>query len=211
MVLFTSNQYAQNNIDDIALKMNGRFNTVKQAETDSNFRKISLVMYPLSSLKDSVLWIYVEQALYDKKDKPYRQRFYKLKQEGKMWVSYVYEIKNAENWINYPDNPTSCLTCNYITDAILKKGCEVKLVKSDEMYIGGTISNQCPSNLYGAVYATSEVRLTQTELFSLDRGYNSAGQQVWGSKHGAYRFEKEENSSFDYPKPKEKRGLFKKK
>jgi hypothetical protein len=44
--------------------------------------------------------------------------------------------------------------------------------------------------LRGAAYATSEVVIEPAILVSWDRGWNAAGEQVWGATKGGYEFVK---------------------
>lgn len=60
----------------------------------------------------------------------------------------------------------------------------------DGSFVGRTEGNGCASELRGAAYATSEITLTASEMVSWDRGFNSAGKQVWGAPTGGYRFKR---------------------
>jgi hypothetical protein len=51
----------------------------------------------------------------------------------------------------------------------------------------------CKSSLHGVVYATSQVRITEAELYSWDRGFDAEGNQVWGAEGGSYVFRKTVN------------------
>jgi CpeT protein len=51
--------------------------------------------------------------------------------------------------------------------------------------------NNCPSNLRGATYATSEVVVQHDKMISWDRGFDSRDKQVWGAEKGGYIFMKE--------------------
>jgi CpeT protein len=58
------------------------------------------------------------------------------------------------------------------------------------VFDGSTVDSECISNLRGAVYATSEVRITPQELISWDRGFDERGNQVWGATEGGYVFKR---------------------
>ncbi|MBY0262669.1 MAG: chromophore lyase CpcT/CpeT, partial [Phycisphaerales bacterium] len=79
----------------------------------------------------------------------------------------------------------------------LKDGCAVimRLETAGGRFAGGTVGSGCPSTLRGATYATSEVTLTQDTLLSWDRGYDAAGEQVWGAKKGGYVFVKQPSAT----------------
>jgi len=57
-------------------------------------------------------------------------------------------------------------------------------------FVGSTVDRSCPSDLRGASYATTEVRVSEGELLSWDRGFDEEGRQVWGSRAGGYLFRK---------------------
>jgi hypothetical protein len=66
--------------------------------------------------------------------------------------------------------------------------CTTYLRKDGERYIGGTVSEGCPSSINGAVRVTSEVELGPNSLSSWDRGWKADGSQAWGAVRGPYQF-----------------------
>jgi hypothetical protein len=185
--VFSSKAFAQIEIEAYKL-LQGKYDNLKQAESDTAFRKISLIMHPIWEERKGELWLYVEQAIYSKLDKPYRQRVYKVfSKDGKV-ISEVYNIKDPLRFAGCwkQEKPLSQLT----PDSLEKKiGCEVILTKTDKnKFSGQTGVKTCPSELYGASYATSEVSLDSDKIVSWDRGYSLEGKQVWGSEVGGYIF-----------------------
>jgi len=76
----------------------------------------------------------------------------------------------------------------------LKAGCEIFLkCKDDDSFTGSTLCRECPSSLHGASYATSEVKITDKQLISWDRGFDENGKQIWGAMKGGYIFDKLDN------------------
>jgi len=61
---------------------------------------------------------------------------------------------------------------------------------ADGVFEGSTVGKGCASELRGASYATSEVRITPEQLLSWDRGFDAQGKQVWGATKGGYVFKK---------------------
>lgn len=169
----------------------GQFSSKRQAEMDSTYFDISLSMSRIWEDRTDAIWLYVEQAMTTKKDKPYRQRVYKLSHPSKStFVSYIYMIKNQEQIIGlqYDAVKRKTLTPDMIT---LKDGCAVTLVENKGVYQGGTDTNKCPSELRGASYATTKIILKKGFLESWDQGFNNEGKQVWGAEKGGYQFIKE--------------------
>jgi hypothetical protein len=134
------------------------------------------------------IWLYVEQALATKQDKPYRQRVYRLAHPDKnVFTSDIYTLKSPQDFIGLQQDATkeAGLTKENIE---LKDGCTVTLRFDGTGYSGGTEADKCPSDLRGASYATTEISLKDGVLESWDRGYDASGKQVWGATKGGYVF-----------------------
>ncbi len=176
--------------------MLGAFSSVRQSQEDPSFFNVHLHMVEVWPARADGPWIYVEQAMSDALDKPYRQRVYRLSAlGGGLYESAVYELADSPEqaqafagaWKS--DKPLAELS----PDALKRKdGCEVVLRYFPELnaFKGGTLAANCPSSLRGAAYATSQITLTPTMLESWDRGYDASGKQVWGAVKGPYRFER---------------------
>ena len=71
------------------------------------------------------------------------------------------------------------------------EGCEVNLKKVGENHdLGSTNEKSCPSVLYGASYATSEVEILNDKIISWDRGFDNNDNQIWGATNGGYVLKK---------------------
>ncbi len=71
----------ENNKSDLSLLvsyMQGSFSSEEQSKSDTNFFDIRLQMKPMWQERSDAIWIYVEQAVSSKLEKPYRQRVYKV-------------------------------------------------------------------------------------------------------------------------------------
>jgi hypothetical protein len=53
---------------------------------------------------------------------------------------------------------------------------------------GATTGSGCRNSYKGASYAISQSVLTADEMVNWDRGFNAAGELVWGSAAGGYQF-----------------------
>lgn len=188
-----STGYSQNtssDLDELVRIMTGSYNSEKQSKKDSTYYNISLHMYPIWT-KSSDFWIYVEQALNNKQDQPYRQRVYKVeKVEKNKFKTIIFTLKDEQSFIGKWKTP------NYFDQfdtSILKErsGCEVYLSKLDTyIYKGSTLEDQCKSSLRGASYATSKVEIDKKSIYSWDQGFDKQGKQVWGAEKGGYIFDK---------------------
>ena len=134
------------------------------------------------------VFLYQEQGLTDKLDKPYRQRFLEITTDGELEsnlvYSHSYKPENLEEWINF---------CNYDTRSVAKNQlgelvCTVTLKPFLSIYSGKTPSEGCPAKVRGAVKITNRIILHQEGMDTWDRGFDESGVQVWGAEDRAYQF-----------------------
>jgi CpeT protein len=188
------NIYSQTDVDVLVDYMVGSFSSKEQAEKDSSYFNIELEMVQIWKDRMDGPWIYVEQAVAETKEKPYRQRVYQIKQrsDGKI-ESIVYSIPDPLRFAGdyQKEYPLLRLTPDSL---LLKEGCEVVLYRTDHGFFeGGTVDKNCPSDLRGASYATSEVMIDRDKMITWDRGFDEKGNQVWGAAEGGYIFKKKLN------------------
>ena len=179
--------------DDLQLLlswMTGSFSSQEQALTDTNFVDIRLHMVPIWPEHRDGKWLYVEQALAENQDRPYRQRVYHLTQVNDSTLqSTVYSFREplpvAGEWKK--DAPLAHVSPDSLVE---REGCSIFLTKKSKgnAFVGSTEGKNCVSTLRGAAYATSAVIITEDGLATWDRGFNENGEQVWGSREGGYIF-----------------------
>jgi len=169
--------------------MQGTYSSEKQSIADTTYFNISLRMVPIWKSKGH--YLYVEQALFKKQDKPYRVRIYKVSQPNdSTFISEIYTLKNEKDWIGQWKNPQA-FDALAETDIELKPGCEVVLKRiGKNKFAGSTGQKTCPSELRGASYASSKVTVTPTQILSWDQGFDKDGKQVWGATKAGYVFDK---------------------
>ncbi len=169
--------------------MTGSYDSSEQADQDTSYYNINLEMHPIwESDVDTVKWIYVEQAVSSMKDKPYRQRVYKLVElEGEQFASYVYTLPNEKDYIGKWESD-SLFNELKPTDLIERKGCEVILKKAGDAFSGSTVEKNCESDFRGASYAKSKVTVSKIGILSWDQGFDDKDEQVWGAEKGGYIF-----------------------
>mgnify|MGYP002629222027 CR=1 FL=1 len=173
----------------LAAFMTGSFSSAAQAAEDPEFREITLEMARIWRTRPDAVWLYVEQAVAARPDRPYRQRIYRLgRVDDDTFVSDIYLLPDDEAWIGAWSEPPRFDTLTP-DDLTLKEGCGAVLDRLNVYtYEGGTAERTCPSELHGASYATSEVQVRPGRIESLDRGWDEQGKQIWGSTRGAYVF-----------------------
>jgi CpeT protein len=187
----------QQNISDVRSNLVGSFDSSEQAAADPTYFTITLHMAEVWPQRADGPWIYVEQAMANMADKPYRQRVYRLSAVpgGQDRVkSEVFELPGTPDEVvkNYAGawklpEPLKGLTPDTL---VAREGCAITLTRDDKTgaWIGSTDGESCKSTLRGASYATSEVTMTQTMLQTWDRGFDASGKQVWGAVKGPYIF-----------------------
>jgi len=172
----------------LAAWMEGAFSSEQQSKADTTYFDIRLWMKRIWKDQTDGFWILVEQAMSTSMDKPYRQRVYHVKRvEENMIESAVYTLKDPAAVIGAWNDSTKLVLLN--TESIVKKrGCEVYMQMDGEEFFGGTHGTACSSELRGASYATSEVKIYDDRIMSWDRGFSADGAQVWGATKGGYIF-----------------------
>lgn len=192
LLLISSLTIAQDksDLETLANWMSGSFNSYEQSVADSDYYNITLEMAKIWPERTDGYWIYVEQAVAQNKDKPYRQRIYNLVEKDEGIYSIIYSIPNESE---FTGGWKDVNVFNKISRDVLeiRKGCEVVIHrKDDNTFIGNSIAKNCTSNLRGATYATTEVEITKDKLVSWDRGFDDNDNQVWGAEKGGYIFNK---------------------
>lgn len=170
--------------------MTGSFTTAEQAAFDDAYFEIELHVKPMWTWRDDGPWLYVEQAVANAPEAPYRQRVCKLERgmDGSL-RSRVFvlddPLEHAGAWRS--GSPLSELSPSDLEERV---GCAVSLRwdPKAEAFVGGTSGNGCVSDMNGAAFATSEVEIGDGRIVSWDRGYDATGQQVWGPETGGYEF-----------------------
>lgn len=184
----TASEKSEANLNELVTIMQGQYSSEAQSKKDTSYFNISLRMIPI--WKNKGHYLYVEQAMFSKQEKPYRVRIYKVSQRGDEFVSEIYTLKNEKEWIGKWKTPEAFESLSE-NDIELKTGCEVVLKRvGKNKFEGQTGIKTCPSELRGASYATSKVTVTESEILSWDQGFDKNDKQVWGAEKGGYEFVK---------------------
>lgn len=177
---------ASKKLTELVSIMKGFYTSEKQSKDDKDYYNIALRMTPI--WKNKGHYLFVEQALFDKQDKPYRVRIYKITQRGDEFVSEIYTIKSQNEWIGKWATPE---VYEKLTEADIdwKEGCGVVLKRdSKNKFTGATGDKTCPSEMSGASWANSIVTVLENQIISWDQGFDKDGKQVWGAEKGGYLF-----------------------
>jgi CpeT protein len=170
--------------------MTGAFSSAGQAAQDPEFLDIRLHVAAIWPERDDGPWLYVEQAVAEKLERPYRQRVYRLvAQEDEVIESRVYTLPGDPLRFAGAWRAPELLGAVQVGDLEVRAGCSLYLRRStDTAFTGSTTGRGCESTLRGATYTTSEARITPSEMITWDRGFDAEGKQVWGATAGGYIF-----------------------
>jgi len=170
--------------------MTGSFSSAAQAEADEAFRDVRLHVAPVWTDRDDAHWLYVEQAVAEYLDRPYRQRIYRVSEIAPdLYQSQVLTVPEPSAVVGAWRDP-SLLAGLAPEDLEVRDGCAILLRRRGDAYLGSTLGRLCESTLRGAAYATSEVEISAEGMFSWDRGFDAGGSQVWGAEKGGYVFDR---------------------
>lgn len=173
---------------EVADLLAGSYTSAEQAKADPEFFEVHLHMARIWRDRDDGQWLYVEQAMSNALDKPYRQRIYCVTPNGDGSVtSSVFELPDAAARIGAWRDQTK-FDGDSPQQLTKRDGCAIRLARDGDRWVGATNGMDCASTLRGAAYATSEVRLSRERIETWDRGFDKQGKQVWGAKKGAYVF-----------------------
>jgi len=195
LALFITNGFAQTDkaeskdLENLVNLMQGSFSSEAQSISDSDYFDIRLQMKRIWKDRSDGYWLYVEQAAAQSLEKPYRQRIYHVTQNGDgVFESAVFTMNAPLRFAGEWKKENSME--NFSADSLItREGCTVILKKTDEnIYEGSTNGKECQSDLRGAKYAVSEVKISKDGITSWDRGYNEKDEQVWGAEKGGYIF-----------------------
>lgn len=170
--------------------MTGGFSSAAQAEADEAFRDVRLHVQPVWTDRDDAHWLYVEQAVAEYLDRPYRQRIYRVTEIAPdLYQSQVLTVPAPGAVVGAWRDP-ALLEGLAPEELEVRDGCAILLRRRGDAYLGSTLGRLCESTLRGAAYATSEVEITAGRMFSWDRGFDAGGSQVWGAEKGGYVFDR---------------------
>lgn len=183
----------------VARTLTGEKFTSEQAGYDpGTYFNLRLNACPAAEHEDGSRVLYVEQAFWRTPERPYRQRFFKVKpcpQELNCDVEVsAYAVRDIEQYRNFCDRPKKQRPkpeqvlrdiAEYLTTvhlSVCKRGQQC-------LYEGSTPPGGFPNSWNGATYCTSDLKTYKNgEIHCWDRAYNEEGSQVWGVQQGPYEF-----------------------
>jgi len=180
-------------LEHLTVFLTGTFSNADQARSDQNFRDATLHIAPIWIDRTDGPWLYCEQALTDAADHPYRQYIYQLATRADNALEVrIFELLDPIAATGAWKDPTRLARLTP-ANLLAREDCTLLLrLQADASFKGGTEGKGCANTLRGASNSTTEFTVTHQQLIMWERGYNTAGAQVWGSIHGGYIFKKTE-------------------
>ncbi|MDG1482295.1 MAG: chromophore lyase CpcT/CpeT [Myxococcota bacterium] len=177
---------------ELAVWLSGSFDSSEQAAADYSYYAVQLVACPVEAPELGEHVLYIEQALSDTPQEPYRQRLYVIeplednKDGAPQARSSIYTIDNEDDFVGLCDDAE---IASFSADqAELREGCEVDLTWDGSQFSGQTQAETCSSTLNGATWASSVVTVQDDRIISWDQGWDDDGNQIWGATAGGYIF-----------------------
>lgn len=168
--------------------MSGSFSTEKQAHRDSTFPHVHMHMTRIWADRTDGVWIYGEQSSPTVPATTIRQRIYRLhRNEDRVLECAVYSLPEPRKFVGAWNDSTkfAALTPERLK---LKDGCQIYLHEINEHYEGATEGMACTGDVSGTAFTSAEIKIYADAIIWWEKGFNSAGEQVWGSTKGSSIF-----------------------
>lgn len=185
----------QHQVEEVASYLIGVMDTTEQAAAipDAPSVRMTTCQIEVKETEEMnqlspTIFLYQEQALMDKLEQPYRQRFLKItSSENQQQVeSITFKPKQPKNLIGLCNQPKSERVMT--TEELGENHCSVFLQQKGSSYLGKTQAEGCASHYRGAVKITNTITLNEVGMDTLDRGFDAAGKQIWGAENRPYQF-----------------------
>jgi len=167
----------------------GSFSSEAQAKQDARYDAITWHIAEIWADDDPAeRWLYTESWM-PQAPAPYMQRVTRLHAEPDGTISARrYTMPEAARFVGAWQDSSRLAGLKPAELAELA-GCDLVIVRAGAgRFEGTTVGNHCRNSYKGASYATSQSALTADEMVNWDRGFNAAGELVWGPAAGGYRF-----------------------
>ena len=178
-------------VKEVVSHLDGAMDTSAQANKNPqapNVRITSCKVTVDAQANNDQAFLYQEQALSQKLNQPYRQRFLRIapSADRRSVESAVFKPPTPKAWTGLCAKPEAERIVR-MSD-VGKSTCSVFLQRQADKYVGDTKAGGCPSDWKGATRITNHIVLHQAGMDTLDRGFDAAGKQIWGAKDEPYQF-----------------------
>jgi CpeT protein len=181
--------------------MAGDFSNRQQSTSDpQQFAHIHIFFRPLPFDFFNAIGFYSEQVYDHDLWTPYRQGIHRVvDRQSEVYI----ENYSLTDPIRYAGAARERSILQTITpqDINRRHNCSMVFHREGELFRGKVEGDQCLIEKRGCLtYLISEVEITETTWFSLDKGMDvNTHEQVWGSTSGHLRFEKCQSFALELP------------
>jgi hypothetical protein len=171
----------------LASYLTGTFDSSAQAAADDSYLVVDLRAVEIWPEAEDGIWLYVEQQVRGARS-PYRQRVVRLVRDaGGTLRQMVYTIRDPSIYAGGWRVPGRFAVLGRDELAYVA-GCDNLFRLEGARFIGGTRARDCRNDYKGAAYMTSIAEVGADGFTNWDRGFDVAGERVWGPPEGGYRF-----------------------
>ncbi|TNF27226.1 MAG: hypothetical protein EP319_12015 [Deltaproteobacteria bacterium] len=179
-------------LDRLYSYLNGSFTSGNQSIYNSKFFDVTVRHCPVNIINGNIgsKYLFLRQAISLFQESPYRTRLVELSLSGDVITSNNYEpIVDIDLSNTCTEGETPSFERNLFSK---DPKCTVYLYEDEslDIFVGSTGVPGCKSEMNGASYVSSDVEISRGFFKSLDRGWDSNNNQVWGSIDGPYLFER---------------------
>jgi hypothetical protein len=172
--------------------LSGSYSSQRQAEADPSYFDLRLHLQPIWSQREGEHWLYVEQALGQDPDRPFRQRIYRMQTSAAdTVVAHIYALPgDALQFAGAHKHPD---LLNWVQPAQLIElaGCAIYFTSDGtDRYNGSTRGDGCAAEARAALFTRTRLVLWRGVLSIWERGFDAQSTQVWGAVSGPYEYER---------------------
>ncbi len=187
--LVTQASSVETHVNNVVSHLVGVMDTTTQAAKNPNKPSVRMTTCRVQVMeKPNAVYLYQEQALTSKLDRPYRQRLLLIQsaQTANTVESRSFKPTDAPSLIGLCDHAETRrqIPLQQLGESV----CSVFLKPTERGYTGETPPKGCPANLNGAVTITNTIILHEEGMDTWDRGFDERGNQVWGAENEGYQY-----------------------
>ncbi len=165
----------------------GEFSSQEQATFDARFTSAELRLVEIWPGEGPFRWVYAEQFLTERAQRPFRQRIYRFSSlpDGRILMAEL-TMPRATDFAGAWRRPEllDSLTPQQLS---LREGCEIWLTRQPSgEYKGQTRVGHCATDFGGATTLVQYLWIGPDSVRLLDRAYDNGAHQRWGSPGEGY-------------------------
>jgi hypothetical protein len=186
----TDSTQQQHHLTRIVSHLVGVMDTSRQASLNPKQPNVRMTtcLIKVDDLETNHHFLYQEQAMANKLDQPYRQRFLEIfpSENSQQIIAKSYKPVNPDQFKGFCNHNE--IERNFTTNQLGEYVCQVILTPVISIYRGETPPEGCKANVRGAVRITNTIILHSQGMDTWDRGFDQEGNQVWGAENESYQF-----------------------